>query len=119
MRVKNTPQTRKRRKKVLKMAKGYFGSKSRLWKTAHEQVRHSLQYAYRDRRRKKRMFRSLWIKRINAACRLNDISYSKFITYLNNANIQINRKMLSEMAIRYPEDFSKLVSLVKVKNLKS
>ena len=109
-RVKGGTVARARRKKVLKEAKGYFGSKHRLYKTAHEQVMHSGQYAYRDRRQNKRNFRKLWITRINAACRENDISYSKFINGLNKAGIAINRKMLSEMAIVDKEGFSKLVS---------
>ncbi|MBQ6547177.1 MAG: 50S ribosomal protein L20, partial [Bacilli bacterium] len=98
-RVKNSVQTRARRKKVLKKAEGYFGSKHRLYKTAQEQVMHSERYAYRDRKQTKRNFRKLWITRINAACRLNDISYSKFISGLNKAGLEINRKMLSELAI--------------------
>lgn len=110
-RVKGGTVARARRKKVLKEAKGYFGSKHRLYKTAHEQVMHSGQYAYRDRRQNKRNFRKLWITRINAACRENDISYSKFINGLNKAGIAINRKMLSEMAIVDKEGFSKLVSV--------
>src|SRR5690554_1959626 len=102
-RAKNGTIHRARRKKVLKLAKGYFGSKHRLYRTAKEQVMHSLSYAYRDRRQKKRDFRKLWITRINAACRENNISYSKFINGLNKAGITINRKMLSEIAIDNPE----------------
>ncbi|HHW68975.1 MAG TPA: 50S ribosomal protein L20 [Tenericutes bacterium] len=112
-RVKRGTITRARHKKVLKMAKGYFGSKHRLYRTAHEQVMHSLKYAYRDRRQKKRDFRKLWITRINAACRMNDISYSKFINGLNKAGVVINRKMLSELAIDNPEAFTELVKLAK------
>ena len=100
-----------RRKKVLKQAKGYFGSKHRLYKTAKEQVMHSLKYAYRDRRQNKREFRKLWITRINAACRMNNISYSKFISGLNKAGVLINRKMLSEIAIDNPQAFAELVSV--------
>ena len=102
-----------RRKKVLKQAKGYFGSKHKLYKTAKEQVMHSLKYAYRDRRQNKREMRKLWITRINAACRLNDISYSKFISGLNKAGIEVNRKMLSEIAINDKEAFAKLVEMAK------
>ena len=102
-----------RRKKVLNEAKGYFGSKHRLYRTAKEQVMHSLSYAYRDRRQKKRDFRKLWITRINAACRENNISYSKFINGLNKAGITINRKMLSEIAIDNPEHFTNLVKVAK------
>ena len=98
-RVKNGATTKARRKKVLKQAKGYFGSKHRLFKTAKEQVMHSYMYAYRDRRQNKRNFRKLWITRINAACRLNDISYSKFINGLSKAGVVVNRKMLAEIAI--------------------
>ena len=112
-RVKGGTVARARRKKVLKEAKGYFGSKHRLYKTAHEQVMHSLKYAYRDRRQNKRNFRKLWITRINAACRENEISYSKFINGLNLANIDINRKMLSEIAISDPKAFSEIVKIAK------
>lgn len=112
-RVKGGTVARARRKKVLKQAKGYFGSKHRLYKTAHEQVMHSGQYAYRDRRQNKRNFRKLWITRINAACRENEISYSKFINGLSLAGIEINRKMLSEIAIANPKDFSELVKIAK------
>ena len=112
-RVKGGTVARARRKKVLKEAKGYFGSKHRLYKTAHEQVMHSGQYAFRDRRQNKRNFRKLWITRINAACRENEISYSKFINGLNKAGITINRKMLSELAIDNKEAFSDLVAIAK------
>ena len=112
-RVKRGTTNRARHKKVLKQAKGYFGSKHRLYRTAHEQVMHSLKYAYRDRRQKKRDFRKLWITRINAACRANDISYSKFINGLNKAGIEVNRKMLSEVAIDNPKTFTELVNLAK------
>lgn len=110
-RVKGGPSSRARHKKVLKMAKGYFGSKHRLFRTAHEQVMHSLKYAYRDRRQTKRNMRKLWIVRINAACRTNNISYSKFINGLTKAGITVNRKMLSEIAIDSPKSFTELVSL--------
>ena len=113
MRVKGGTIHRARRKKALKQAKGYFGSKHRLYKTAKEQVMHSGAYAYRDRKARKRDFRKLWITRINAACRLNEISYSKFIDGLNKANIEINRKMLSEIAIDDPKAFAELVKVAK------
>lgn len=112
-RVKGGTVARARRKKVLKEAKGYFGSKHRLYKTAHEQVMHSGQYAFRDRRQNKRNFRKLWITRINAACRENNISYSKFINGLNKAGVTINRKMLSELAIDNKEAFADLVVIAK------
>ena len=112
-RVKGGAVAKNRRRKVLKQAKGYFGSKHRLFKTAQEQVFHSGAYAYRDRKANKRNFRKLWITRINAACRLNEISYSKFINGLNKAGIEINRKMLSEVAIDNPAAFSELVKTAK------
>ncbi len=112
-RVKGGTISRARHKKVMKQAKGYFGSKHRLFKSANEQVMHSGKYAYRDRRQNKRNFRKLWITRINAACRLNGISYSKFINGLAKADIVINRKMLSEIAIDSPEVFAELVKASK------
>lgn len=112
-RVKNGAVTKARHKKVLKQAKGYFGSKHRLYKSAKEQLMHSGQYAFRDRKQKKRDFRKLWITRINAACRQNDISYSRFIEGLNKAGVEINRKMLSEIAINDPKMFSELVKTAK------
>ena len=112
-RVKGGTVARARRKKVLDQAKGYFGSKHRLYKTAHEQVMHSGQYAFRDRRQNKRNFRKLWITRINAACRMNEISYSKFINGLNLAGVTVNRKMLAELAIDSPEAFTSLVVIAK------
>ena len=112
-RVKGGTISRARHKKVLKQAKGYFGSKHRLYRTANEQVMHSGKYAYRDRRQKKRDFRKLWIVRINAACRENEISYSKFINGLMKAEIVINRKMLSEIAIDNPASFTELVEIAK------
>ena len=112
-RVKNGVTTKARHKKVLKAAKGYFGSKHRLYKTAKEQLMHSGQYAFRDRRQKKREFRKLWIVRINAACRENEISYSRFIEGLNKAGVEVNRKMLSEIAIADPKAFSELVKVAK------
>lgn len=112
-RVKNGAVTKARRKKILKEAKGYFGSKHRLFKTAKEQVMHSYVYAYRDRKQNKRNFRKLWIVRINAACRENDISYSRFINGLSKAGVTVNRKMLAEIAIDSPKAFSDLVVIAK------
>ena len=112
-RVKGGTVAKNRRRKVLKQAKGYFGSKHRLFKTAQEQVMHSGAYAYRDRKNNKRNFRKLWITRINAACRENNISYSKFINGLSKAGIEINRKMLSEIAIDNPAYFTALVNQAK------
>jgi large subunit ribosomal protein L20 len=110
-RVKGGNVAKNRRRKVLKQAKGYFGSKHRLFKTAQEQTFHSGAYAYRDRKQNKRNFRKLWITRINAACRENNISYSKFINGLSKAGIEINRKMLSEVAIDNPKYFAELVKI--------
>ena len=112
-RVKGGSVSKTRRRKVLKEAKGYFGSKHRLYKTAQEQVFHSGAYAYRDRKQNKRNFRKLWITRINAACRENEISYSKFMNGLTKAGVEINRKMLSEMAIDNPVAFAQLVKISK------
>lgn len=112
-RVKGGFTTRRRRKKVLKLAKGYYGSKHTLYKTAHEQVMHSLQYAYRDRRVLKREMRKLWIARVNAAARMHEISYSQLIHGLKLANVDINRKMLSEIAISDPKGFAEIVNVAK------
>lgn len=112
-RVKGGTVTHARRKRVLKRASGYFGSKHLLFKTAKEQVMHSLRYAYVSRREIKRDYRKLWIRRINAACRMNNISYSKFMHGLKIANISINRKMLSELAINDPAAFADLVATAK------
>ena len=112
-RIKGAVKTRARRKKILKLAKGYRGAKSKLFKTAKQAVMKSLSYAYRDRKAKKREFRQLWIARINAAARMNGISYSKFMNGLKKNNININRKMLSEIAISDPAAFTKLVEKVK------
>ena len=112
-RVKGSNIHKNRRKKILKLARGYFGSKHKLYKTAKEQVMHSLKYAYRDRKQNKREMRKLWITRINAACRMNDISYSKFISGLNKAEVAINRKMLSEIAIDDAAAFTNLVNIAK------
>ncbi len=112
-RVKGGTVTRKRRKRVLKLAKGYYGSKHTLFKTAKQQVMKSGNYAYRDRRQKKRDFRKLWITRISAAARLNDISYSKLMHGLKVANVDINRKMLSDLAINDEVAFTQLVDQAK------
>jgi large subunit ribosomal protein L20 len=104
---------KKRKKKVLRMAKGYRGARSRSYRSANEQVMHSLQYAYRDRRNKKRDFRRLWIARINAAARQNGLSYSRFIQGLKLAEVDVNRKMLAEMAVSDPASFSELVQKAK------
>ena len=109
MRVKGGPQTHARRKKILKQAKGYFGSKHLLFKTAREQVMRSHMYAYIDRRNIKRDFRKLWIARINAAVRSEGYTYSKFMAQLKAKKIEINRKMLSEFAIHQPEEFKKFL----------
>ena len=114
-RVKGGVVSRKRRKRILKLAKGYYGAKHILFRTAKEQVMNSYYYAYRDRRQKKRDFRKLWITRINAAARLNGLSYSQLMHGLKLAEIDINRKMLSEMAISDPEGFASLVETAKAK----
>ncbi len=113
MRVKGGTVTRARRKKVLKRAKGYFGSKHLLYRTANEQLLHSLDYAYVSRRLIKRDYRKLWIVRINAACRKYDINYSTMMYGLKKANINVNRKMLSEMAITDEKGFASLVATAK------
>ena len=112
-RVKGGTVSKNRRRKVLKQAKGYFGSKHRLYKTAQEQVFHSGKYAYRDRKQNKRNFRKLWITRINAGVRQYGLSYSEFIFGLNKAGIEINRKMLAELAVNEPESFKKIVETAK------
>ena len=112
-RIKGATMTRKRRKKVLKLAKGYFGAKSRLFKTAKEVVMKSGQYAYIGRKQKKRNFRSLWITRISAGCKMNGINYSTFMNGLKKAGITLNRKMLSEIAISDPAAFTSLVEKAK------
>ena len=112
-RVKNSPATRQRRKKILKSAKGYRGARGRLYRCAKETLEKGLLYAYRDRRNKKRNFRRLWIIRINAACRLNGINYSRFINGLQNKGIDLNRKALADLAVRNPEDFKLLIEAVK------
>ncbi len=112
-RIKRAVNARKKHKKVLKQAKGYFGSKSKLFKVANQAVMKSLNYAYIGRKQRKRDFRKMWIQRINAAARLNGLSYSKFINGLKKANVDINRKMLSEIAIHDEKAFSQLVDLAK------
>jgi len=112
-RVKGGVVARKRRKRVLKLAKGYFGSKHTLYKTANEQVMKSLQYAYRDRRQKKRDFRKLWITRINAAARMNGLSYSQLMHGLKLADVNVNRKMLAELAVSDASAFTALTNTAK------
>lgn len=112
-RVKGGTVTRRRRKRVLKLAKGYYGSKHALFKTAKQQVMKSGQYAYRDRKQKKREFRKLWITRINAAARMNDISYSQLMHGLKLAGIEVNRKMLSDLAIHDEKAFEQLAEKAK------
>ena len=111
--VKGGFTTRRRHKKILKLAKGYRGTKSRLFRVANPQVLRSLSYAYRDRRNKKRDFRRLWIARINAAARMNGMSYSTFISGLKKAGVQINRKVLADLAVNDGAAFEKLVSVAK------
>lgn len=110
-RIKRGTNNRKRHKKVLKQAKGYYGSKHTLFKTANQAVMKSLAYSYVGRKRRKRDFRKLWIARINAAARANGTSYSKLMGNLKKANIDINRKMLAEIAVSNPEEFTKLVEI--------
>src|SRR5690625_7520460 len=112
-RVKGGTVTRKRRKRVLKLAKGYYGSKHTLFKTAKQQVMKSGQYAYRDRRQRKRDFRKLWITRTNAAARLNDISYSQLMHGLKQAGVDNNRKMLADLAVNDEKAFAALVDKAK------
>ncbi len=116
-RVKGGYTARRRRKKVLKLAKGYFGSKHALYRTANEQVMRSQRYAYRDRKQRKREFRKLWITRINAQARVNGMSYSQLMNGLNKANIEINRKMLADLAVNDQQAFANLVNVAK-ENLK-
>jgi len=113
MRVKRSSNRKDRRKKILKLAEGYWGSKSRLHRTAKIQVEKSLQYAYRDRKQKKRHFRSLWIARINAAARQNGTTYSTFISGLKSAGCDLDRKILADIAVRDPKAFTELVELSK------
>ncbi|MBL0687393.1 MAG: 50S ribosomal protein L20 [Sulfurospirillum sp.] len=113
MRVKTGIVRRKRHKKILKLAKGFYSGRRKHFRKAKEQIERSLVYAYRDRRNKKRDFRRLWITRINAACRLNGISYSRFINALNKANIELDRKILADMAMNDPEAFALVVKQAK------
>jgi large subunit ribosomal protein L20 len=112
-RVKGGPKTRQRRKKRLKLAKGQYGAKSRLFRTATESVDKGQTYAYAHRRKRKRDFRQLWITRISAAARLHDLTYSRFMAALRKANVLLDRKVLSEMAIKDPSGFEKLVQVAK------
>lgn len=114
-RIKRSLASRKKRRRILKLAKGYYGSRSRHYRAAKEQVRHSMQYAYRDRRNKKREIRKLWITRINAGCRINNMSYSKFMYGLKLANIALDRKVLSQMAIEDPQSFADLCAIANAK----
>ena len=113
MRIKRGVNAVKKRRKILKQAKGYFGAKSKLYRTAREQVMKSGQYAYIGCKQKKRDFRALWITRINAACRQNDISYSRFVSGLKKANVTLNRKVLADIAVREPAAFANLVEVAK------
>lgn len=112
-RATNAPASRQRRKRRLKMAKGYYGARSRLYRSATETVNRSLAYAWRDRKAKKRIFRNLWIARINAGTRAEDLSYSRFINGLKKSNIALDRKILASLALDYPKVFSELVKIVK------
>lgn len=112
-RVKRAVHAKKKRREILAQAKGYYGDKSRKYVAAKDQVNHSLQYQYRDRRNKKREIRRLWITRINAAARLNGLSYSTFMNGVHKAGIQLDRKILSDMAINDPQSFADVCELVK------
>ena len=113
MRVKTGTVRRRRHKKILKMAKGFYSGRRKHFRKAKEQIERSLVYAFRDRKQKKRDFRKLWIIRINAACRLNDISYSRFINGLKKANIELDRKILANLAMNEPEVFASIVEKAK------
>jgi len=115
MRIKRGFKARRRRKKVLKLAKGFRGGRSKLFRTAADAVDKALMYAYRDRRQRKRNFRRLWIARINAAARMNNISYSKFMHGLKLANVDLDRKVLAELAISDPTGFAKIAELATQK----
>jgi len=115
MRIKRGFKARKRRKKVLKLAKGFRGGRSKLFRTAADAVDKALMYAYRDRRARKRDFRRLWIARINAAARMNNLSYSKFVHGLKLADVRLDRKVLAELAVSDPSGFSKIASLASQK----
>ena len=112
-RVKRSVNAKKHRREVLEKAKGYYGNKSRSFRAANEQVMHSGQYAFRDRRAKKGEFRRLWIQRINAACRIHEISYSRFIAGLNAANVEVDRKILADLAVTDLAAFGQLVDVAK------
>lgn len=112
-RVKRSVHAKKKRRTTLERAKGYYGNKSRSFRAANEQVMHSLQYAYRDRRARKGEFRRLWIQRINAACRQNDISYSRFIAGLREAGVDVDRKILADLAVTDPAAFTALVTVAR------
>ena len=110
-RAKKSVSSRKRRKKIIKLAKGYFGARSRLYRTATEAVDRAMRYAYRDRKARKRDFRKLWIARINAAARMNDVSYSRLIDGMKKAGVEIDRKILAELAVNDPIGFSEIVNI--------
>ena len=112
-RVKRGVTTHRRHKKILRQAKGYYGNRSKIYRVANQAVMRSLQYAYAHRRLRKRDFRKLWIARINAACRMNDMSYSRFINGLNKAGMEINRKVLADLAVTDAKAFSDLVEVAK------
>ena len=116
-RVKGGPKTRRRRKKVLKMAKGYVGGRSRLYRTAVDAVHRALAAAYRDRRTRKRDFRRLWISRINASARLHGISYSRLMEALKKAHVELDRKVLADLAVNDPSAFSKIAEMAKTSGL--
>jgi large subunit ribosomal protein L20 len=112
-RIKRAVHAKKKRRQIMKLSKGYRGARGRLYRSAREAVEKALCYAYRDRRTKKRLFRRLWITRINAAARLNNISYSQLMKGIKQAEIEIDRKMLSEIAIADPQGFSKIAAIAK------
>ena len=112
-RVKNAVARKERKKKILEEARGYFGARSKLYRPAKNAVERSWSYAYRDRRRKKRDFRRLWITRINAAARQNGLTYSRFVSGLRSAGVELNRKMLADLAVREPEAFAELARVAK------
>ncbi len=116
-RVKRAVASKKHRRTTLERAKGYYGNKSRSYRAANEQVMHSMQYAYRDRRARKGEFRKLWIQRINAACRLNDISYSRFVHGLHVAGVDVDRKVLADLAVAEPAAFTALVEVANQANI--
>ncbi len=117
-RVKGGPKTRQRRKRVLKLAKGYRGGRSRLYRTAVDAVHRALAYAYRDRKARKRDFRRLWITRINAAARVQGVSYSRLMDALKKAHIELDRKILADLAVKDPGAFSKIVEMAKTNTAK-